>query len=107
MRVAARVRSRVRRLTRTRCAGEAAVGKSSIVLRFATNEFQDNREPTIGGARVLSGADLPTAKPSDYVPVQPRSLPARSMWTAAPSSLRFGTLLAKKIRLPFRAFFAD
>lgn len=30
--------------------GEAAVGKSSLVIRFANDEFQDNREPTIGAA---------------------------------------------------------
>lgn len=30
--------------------GEAAVGKSSLVLRFVSNEFQENREPTIGAA---------------------------------------------------------
>ncbi|EGO02419.1 hypothetical protein SERLA73DRAFT_175933 [Serpula lacrymans var. lacrymans S7.3] len=30
--------------------GEAAVGKSSVVLRFVTNEFQSNKEPTIGAA---------------------------------------------------------
>ncbi|KAJ3361541.1 hypothetical protein GGF31_002218 [Allomyces arbusculus] len=28
----------------------AAVGKSSLVLRFVRNEFQENREPTIGAA---------------------------------------------------------
>ncbi|KAI0094718.1 GTP-binding protein ypt5 [Irpex rosettiformis] len=30
--------------------GEAAVGKSSVVLRFVSNEFQANKEPTIGAA---------------------------------------------------------
>ncbi|ORX88293.1 ras-domain-containing protein [Anaeromyces robustus] len=30
--------------------GESAVGKSSIVLRFVNNEYQDNKEPTIGAA---------------------------------------------------------
>ncbi|KAI9512905.1 GTP-binding protein ypt5 [Russula earlei] len=30
--------------------GEAAVGKSSIVLRFVSKEFQPNKEPTIGAA---------------------------------------------------------
>ncbi|WFD34659.1 Vacuolar protein sorting-associated protein 21 [Malassezia cuniculi] len=30
--------------------GEAAVGKSSIVHRFVQDEFQENREPTIGAA---------------------------------------------------------
>ncbi|KAG8932431.1 hypothetical protein FRC03_011927 [Tulasnella sp. 419] len=30
--------------------GEAAVGKSSIVMRFVSNEFQANKEPTIGAA---------------------------------------------------------
>jgi len=30
--------------------GEAAVGKSSIVLRFVSKEFQANKEPTIGAA---------------------------------------------------------
>jgi Ras-related protein Rab-5C len=32
--------------------GEAAVGKSSLVLRFVNNEFQENKEPTIGGKYV-------------------------------------------------------
>ncbi|KAJ2719196.1 Vacuolar protein sorting-associated protein 21 [Coemansia sp. Benny D115] len=30
--------------------GEAAVGKSSLVLRFVNDEFEENREPTIGAA---------------------------------------------------------
>lgn len=30
--------------------GEAAVGKSSIVLRFVSNDFTENKEPTIGAA---------------------------------------------------------
>jgi hypothetical protein len=28
--------------------GESAVGKSSVVLRFCQNDFQENKEPTIG-----------------------------------------------------------
>ncbi|KAJ2679163.1 Vacuolar protein sorting-associated protein 21 [Coemansia spiralis] len=30
--------------------GDAAVGKSSLVLRFVNDEFQENKEPTIGAA---------------------------------------------------------
>lgn len=30
--------------------GEAAVGKSSLVLRFVSNDFEENKEPTIGAA---------------------------------------------------------
>jgi len=30
--------------------GEAAVGKSSLVLRFVSNDFNDNTSPTIGAA---------------------------------------------------------
>ncbi|EMR64792.1 putative rab5-like protein ypt51 protein [Eutypa lata UCREL1] len=31
--------------------GEAAVGKSSLVLRFVNNDFQENKEPTIGAGQ--------------------------------------------------------
>lgn len=38
--------------------GEAAVGKSSVVLRFVSNEFAENKEPTIGAAFLtVSGGD--------------------------------------------------
>jgi hypothetical protein len=30
--------------------GEAAVGKSSVVLRFVSDEYVENKEPTIGAA---------------------------------------------------------
>ncbi|KAJ1671876.1 Vacuolar protein sorting-associated protein 21, partial [Spiromyces aspiralis] len=30
--------------------GEAAVGKSSLVLRFVNDEFEENKQPTIGAA---------------------------------------------------------
>ncbi|KDN52146.1 ras-domain-containing protein [Tilletiaria anomala UBC 951] len=30
--------------------GDAAVGKSSVVLRFVSDDFQENKEPTIGAA---------------------------------------------------------
>jgi len=30
--------------------GEAAVGKSSVVMRFVQNDFSENKEPTIGAA---------------------------------------------------------
>ncbi|PUU75997.1 ras family-domain-containing protein [Tuber borchii] len=34
--------------------GEAAVGKSSLVLRFVNDDFQENKEPTIGAAAFLT-----------------------------------------------------
>ncbi|KAA6407977.1 MAG: vacuolar sorting-associated 21 [Lasallia pustulata] len=40
--------------------GEAAVGKSSLVLRFVNNEFQENKEPTIGAAFLTQKCPLPT-----------------------------------------------
>ncbi|KAL9056841.1 MAG: hypothetical protein Q9162_002712 [Coniocarpon cinnabarinum] len=40
--------------------GEAAVGKSSLVLRFVNNDFQENKEPTIGAAFLTQKTHLPT-----------------------------------------------
>jgi Ras-related protein Rab-5C len=40
--------------------GEAAVGKSSLVLRFVNNDFQENKEPTIGAAFLTQKCNLPT-----------------------------------------------
>ncbi|KAG9675390.1 putative rab GTPase Vps21/Ypt51, partial [Aureobasidium melanogenum] len=39
--------------------GEAAVGKSSLVLRFVNNDFQPNKEPTIGAAFLTKKISLP------------------------------------------------
>ncbi|KAL8727447.1 MAG: hypothetical protein Q9166_006035 [cf. Caloplaca sp. 2 TL-2023] len=39
--------------------GEAAVGKSSLVLRFVNNAFQENKEPTIGAAFLTQKCNLP------------------------------------------------
>ncbi|KAL8735442.1 MAG: hypothetical protein Q9181_002840 [Wetmoreana brouardii] len=39
--------------------GEAAVGKSSLVLRFVNNDFQENKEPTIGAAFLTQKCNLP------------------------------------------------
>ncbi|KAK9472407.1 ras family-domain-containing protein [Dipodascopsis tothii] len=39
--------------------GEAAVGKSSLVLRFVSNDFQENKEPTIGAAFLTQKCTLP------------------------------------------------
>ncbi|AOW03707.1 ras family-domain-containing protein [Yarrowia lipolytica] len=39
--------------------GEAAVGKSSLVLRFVSNEFQENKEPTIGAAFLTQKCNFP------------------------------------------------
>lgn len=38
--------------------GEAAVGKSSLVLRFVNNDFQENKEPTIGAAFLTQKCEL-------------------------------------------------
>ncbi|GAB7351264.1 hypothetical protein MBLNU459_g1686t1 [Dothideomycetes sp. NU459] len=40
--------------------GEAAVGKSSLVLRFVNNDFQANKEPTIGAAFLTKKITLPS-----------------------------------------------
>ncbi|KAG0642512.1 rab family protein [Tuber brumale] len=40
--------------------GEAAVGKSSIVLRFVNDDFQENKEPTIGAAFLTQRCTLPS-----------------------------------------------
>ncbi|KXT06506.1 hypothetical protein AC578_6059 [Pseudocercospora eumusae] len=40
--------------------GEAAVGKSSLVLRFVNDDFQPNKEPTIGAAFLTQKCQLPT-----------------------------------------------
>ncbi|KAF1985258.1 ras-domain-containing protein [Aulographum hederae CBS 113979] len=39
--------------------GEAAVGKSSLVMRFVNNDFQENKEPTIGAAFLTQRTQLP------------------------------------------------
>ncbi|GAB7358039.1 hypothetical protein MBLNU230_g0203t1 [Neophaeotheca triangularis] len=39
--------------------GEAAVGKSSLVLRFVNDDFQPNKEPTIGAAFLTQKCQLP------------------------------------------------
>jgi len=40
--------------------GEAAVGKSSLVLRFVNDDFQENKEPTIGAAFLTQKCTLPS-----------------------------------------------
>ncbi|CAZ81997.1 unnamed protein product [Tuber melanosporum] len=40
--------------------GEAAVGKSSLVLRFVNDDFQENKEPTIGAAFLTQRCTLPS-----------------------------------------------
>ncbi|EUC49418.1 hypothetical protein COCMIDRAFT_84654 [Bipolaris oryzae ATCC 44560] len=40
--------------------GEAAVGKSSLVMRFVNNDFQENKEPTIGAAFLTQKCNLPS-----------------------------------------------
>jgi len=39
--------------------GEAAVGKSSLVLRFVNDAFEPNKEPTIGAAFLTQKCNLP------------------------------------------------
>jgi Ras-related protein Rab-5C len=39
--------------------GEAAVGKSSLVLRFVSDDFKENKEPTIGAAFLTQKCVLP------------------------------------------------
>ncbi|KAF2149934.1 rab family, other [Myriangium duriaei CBS 260.36] len=40
--------------------GEAAVGKSSLVLRFVSSEFHPSKEPTIGAAFLTKKLSLPS-----------------------------------------------
>ena len=42
--------------------GEAAVGKSSLVLRFVNGEFQENKEPTSIAEITIVGAAFLTQK---------------------------------------------
>lgn len=44
--------------------GESAVGKSSVVLRFCQNDFQPNKEPTIGAAFLTQRCRLGESSPS-------------------------------------------
>jgi GTPase SAR1 family protein len=60
--------------------GEAAVGKSSLVLRFVNNEFQENKEPTIGAAFLTQKCKVTKSHRS---------------WTTKLSSLKSGTPLAR------------
>lgn len=39
--------------------GESAVGKSSVLLRFAKKKYEDNRESTIGAAFLAQSVKLP------------------------------------------------
>lgn len=39
--------------------GEAAVGKSSLVLRYVRNEFRSDKEPTIGAAFLTQKCRVP------------------------------------------------
>lgn len=48
-------------------AGESAVGKSSVVLRFCQNDFQPNKEPTIGAAFLTQRCRLGKVHSSRFV----------------------------------------
>jgi hypothetical protein len=52
------------------CVGEAAVGKSSLVLRFVSNDFTENKEPTIGAGASSSSLPLPPFPPSRPSPAK-------------------------------------
>jgi len=47
--------------------GESAVGKSSLVLRFVKDQFDDYRESTIGGEGSLSSWTGPSLRNIDVL----------------------------------------
>lgn len=51
--------------------GEAAVGKSSVVLRFVSDDFQENKEPTIGAAFLTVRRPLQPPPPSEALAPTP------------------------------------
>ncbi|KAL9024397.1 MAG: hypothetical protein Q9196_006547, partial [Gyalolechia fulgens] len=82
--------------------GEAAVGKSSLVLRFVNNIFQENKEPTIGGMYPLPGKE-----PSTEV-LSPARTPASAVATrqtftnAILTQFSLAAFLTQKCNLPHR-----